>query len=152
MGTVALSFGTPEHGWLSVTLSSGGREQVLVVSDMPTDSLRMLASAILHVVGGQEHETSVEWCLEPDVVTWFFRRHEGQCELLVLSPEVGAQPETFAVGTTKDVCAPMWRALRRLEADPAWAGTTSSAGCWSHPFPSTEVARLGELLREGELV
>jgi hypothetical protein len=147
MSRIALSFGTPEHGWLLPKVSCDGREQTLDVSDVPVDSLRMLATALLNLVAGSDEEMAVTWCLEPDEVTWFLRRHGEQYELRIQGPEHGAKPEAFAAGTMREICAPIWRGLRRLEVDPAWTVSTATARTWSHPFPAKEVALLGERIR-----
>lgn len=115
---------------------------MLDASDTPGDSLAMLADAACDIVNGYPAR-SVTWFLEPEEVVWTFRATSDGIEL------VSQSGRAAAVCIGRDTPAALgwavWRALRGLEADPAWQGDAS--GVWSHPFPHRSVASLHERLR-----
>ena len=74
MSKLTLSFGTPEHGWLNVNLRCGEAERTLDVSDVPGDSLAMLANGVLQLVKGHAAEVTITWFLEPAEEIWTIRR------------------------------------------------------------------------------
>jgi hypothetical protein len=138
-----LEFGSPRHGWLDVTVSGPGGTIELGVSDVPGDSLRMLAAAASNAVDGHGGG-EVTWFLEPAKVRWFFR---PATEGLAIWVQGDRQDERcIASGSTGEICAVVWRAMRRLEVDPAWH-EAGDGRVWSHPFPHREVEYLGEELR-----
>jgi hypothetical protein len=143
MTKIALSFGSPEHGWLAVHLERDGVARELDVSDVPGDSLHMLATAVLHLLEGRATETTVTWFLEPEEETWTFQRAADVFRLEVRESGRGKERVLFAEGTVNEICAPVWRALRRLEVDDAWSSQTA----WSYPFPAAEVAALAAQIR-----
>lgn len=145
MRLVKLVLGSPEHGWLPVTLTGPGGEAVLAASDVPADSLQMLATAAANLLDGVGGEQDVTWFLEPVECRWIFRP-DGERATVSVDYD-GGTAALIAVGTVPEVCAVVWRALRRLEADPAWADPARGSRVWSHPFPHREVAQLGEALR-----
>jgi hypothetical protein len=137
-----LRFGPPHHGWLHVELADSERSVLLDVSDVPGDSLAMLAVAALDLVAGRR-ETRVVWFLEPSEATWDFQREGDQ--VAVRATTSGAAFVLLEGGTVEELALVIWRALRRLEADPAWS-SVSDGRVWSHPFPHREVAHLGAAL------
>ena len=143
-----MEFGSPEHGWLDVTLAGPGGTVTAEASDVPGDSLLMLANAASNAVDGRGGG-DVTWFLEPDEQRWVFRpTAEG---LSILVHETGETERCIVTGPVGTVCAAIWRALRRLEVDPAWRGT-GDGRVWSHPFPHREVESLGEELRLRRLI
>jgi len=141
MAAISLRFGSPVHGWLDVELSGDGATLARSVSDVPGDSLAMLADAACDIVSGYPAR-EVAWFLEPDEDRWSFRLEDGRVTVLVRSDRdvailVGVA-DPVALGWT------VWRALRRLQADDAWQGAPERV--WSHPFPHRSVDRLHELL------
>ncbi len=145
MSHIELRFGSPHHGWLDVELSGAGHHVALDVSDVPGDSLCMLATAALDLSAGRE-EARVVWFLEPVEATWVFRRAGDRVEVRASSG--GRASVCLDAGTVEEVSLVIWRALRRLESDPAWTRADAS-GVWSHPFPHREVAQLGAVLGRG---
>lgn len=144
MGAFSLRFGTPAHGWLEATLVGPEGESTVDASDVPGDSLRMLADAVCAVLDG--HDDEVIWFLEPAEVTWRFTVEGGQVRVSVTEDRRVAR--TIGRGTAAEIGLSVWRGLRRLEADPAWRAADPSE-VWSHPFPRGEVAALGERLGRG---
>lgn len=141
MKALTLAFAAPEHGWLAVTLGrSDGHERVVDASDVPCDSLALLVGAMQGLVRGAA-VAELEWSLEPAYEEWRFVAEEGDAVRL----EVGIAPaklETFARVPRRELVTTVWRALRRLESDPAWA----SRDAWSWPFPSADLRALGDEL------
>jgi hypothetical protein len=137
-----LRFGPPHHGWLHVELADRERSVLLDVSDVPGDSLTMLAVAALDLVAGRR-EARVVWFLEPSEATWDFQREGDQ--VAVRATTQGAASVLLEGGTAEELALVIWRALRRLESDPAWSAV-SDGRVWSHPFPHREVAQLGAAL------
>jgi hypothetical protein len=140
-GAISLRFGTPAHGWLEASISGPEGESTVYASDVPGDSLRMLVEAALGLLDGRDGE--VVWFLEPAEERWCFTV-DGAKVVLSIAPE--RRPErTIARGLAAEIGVAIWRAMRRLEVDPAWR----EADIWSHPFPHRELAALGERLGRG---
>jgi hypothetical protein len=137
-----LKFGSPHHGWLSVELADANRTVSLEVSDVPGDSLAMLAAATLDIATGRQ-EARVVWFLEPDEATWIFQRVGDRVEVRALAK--GTPPALMEAGSAEELSLVIWRALRHLESDPAWT-YAGAARVWAHPFPHREVAQLGAVL------
>lgn len=147
MSKLALSFGTPEHGWLNVNLRCGETERALDVSDVPGDSLAMLANGVLQLVKGYAAEVTITWFLEPAEETWTIRR-VGDAFLLDAQMHPSERmPIRISHGSCEEICIPIWSALRRLQVDPAWS---SADHTWSHPFPASHVDALGVALGQGD--
>jgi len=146
MKTINISFGSPDHGWLIVELSCNQSYRSLDVSDVPVDSLYMLATAVLQLVEGRSTEALVAWSLEPDYETWVLRRSGDTYEL-----DIQAEPDKkifrFAEGGVEEICLPILQALQSLAANPAWCTPTADLA-WSNPFPVQEVAALSERLKK----
>lgn len=143
MSIFKLEFGSPEHGWLDVSLSGPGGTVTLDVSDVPGDSLQMLAAAASNAIAGHGGG-EVTWFLEPEERRWVLRpAAEG---LAIWVQAEGGGERCIASGSIEAVCAVIWRAMRRLEVDPAW-NEAGDGRVWSHPFPHREVEYLGEELR-----
>ena len=142
MSHLKLNFGPPEHGWLRVELADAHSSVSLEASDVPGDSLAMLAAAALDIAAGRQ-EARVVWFLEPAEATWVFKRVGDQVE--VHAAGEGTAPAHLKGGTAQDVALVIWRALRRLQSDPAWTHA-NVALVWSHPFPVRETEQLGVAL------
>jgi hypothetical protein len=136
-----LRFGTPVHGWLEVALTGSHGTSVLVASDVPGDSLRALADAVRNLLDGRAGE--VTWFLEPAEHTWRFVPEGANATISV--SEDGRAAKLLARGLAAEVGLVVWRALRRLEADPLRA-VQAQGRVWSHAFPHGEVAALGTKL------
>jgi uncharacterized NAD(P)/FAD-binding protein YdhS len=147
---LTLSFGVPEHGWLVVTLGrrdgEGGpiEERRVDASDVPCDSLEQLVNAVRALLDGAA-QAEMEWSLEPAYETWRFVAEASDDRVRV---EVGPSPvalDLFAVAPRRELAMTVWRALERLEKDPAW--TSARAGeAWSWAFPGEPLRALGEQL------
>lgn len=141
MTKLTLTFGTPNHGWLDVELRCGETTRHVDASDVPADSIAMLANGLLQLVKGYATEVTVTWFLEPREEVWTFGRTG---EVVVLDAKASFEDSVrVAQGSSAEICLPIWRALRRLQADVSWQ---SAEHTWSHPFPSKEVEALGMAL------
>lgn len=141
MNKLTLSFGSPKHGWLDVELRCGETTRHVDASDVPADSIAMLANGLLQLIKGYATEVTVTWFLEPREEVWTLRRTD---EVFSLDAKASFEDSVrVAQGSSAEVCLPIWRALRRLQSDVSWQ---SSEHTWSHPFPSKEVDALGVAL------
>ena len=145
MRQIELHLGTPVHGWLELELSGPERSCVICASDVPGDSLLALACSACALVEGYP-AGEVTWFLEPTELTWTFRLLGD--EVRVMESIDGVNFKKIAVGTPAAVALTIWRALRRLEANPVWARVDSER-VWSHSFPHKETAQLGHKLGRG---
>ena len=147
MKALTLSFLPPEHGWMVVTLGrpEGDARQV-DASDVPCDSLAMLVGAMHALLTGAAM-ADVEWSLEPSYEVWrFVAETSGD----LVRVEVGIPPaklEAFARVPRRELVTTVWRALRRLETEPAWR----VSGSWSWPFPGADLRALREALDRSPL-
>ncbi len=148
MNVIRIEFGSPEAGWLAVSLLGDGGAVNLDASDVPGDSLLMLANAASNAIRGRA-VSEVTWFLEPVEHRWMFQRTAGSLSIFV--DEDGGDEQCIVTGPVEVVCAAIWRAFRMLEIDPAWRDGSISDG-WSHVFPQREVGWLGEELRRRLLV
>ena len=141
MTAMGLRFDSPVHGWLDVELSGNGGVVARSVSDVPGDSLAMLADAACELVSG--HTTrKVTWFLEPEEDCWSFRSEGSLAAVLVKSDGV---ENRIGVEDPVTLCWTIWRALRRLQVDDAWQADRGHV--WSHPFPHRSVDCLHDRLQ-----
>lgn len=145
MGDLSLRFGSPSHGWLQVEMGDGRTSVTHDASDVPGDSLSMLATAGLDLLSGT-NQALVEWFLEPDEASWEFHRDGDLVQVRV--KESRKEAKVLTAGTVRDSALVIWRALRRLQFDPVWTAYDLDR-VWSHPFPAAVVARLETALRKG---
>jgi hypothetical protein len=143
MKNLELRFGSPEHGWLVVEVKAQGFEEAFDVSDVPMDSLAILANVALDLLRGVP-DGEVPWSLEPSEWRWLFRVENG--ELRWWTQLNRAPKRRVTKGDVRSVGFVIWRALRRLAADPAWARAPNEH-IWSHGFPHREVDALGRALK-----
>jgi hypothetical protein len=153
MTAIKLRFGSPKHGWLPVELFVGEKSRVFDASDVPADSLKILADVVSRWYDGVA-ESSVTWFLEPDEEEWIIARR-GESAQLTVKYRSASQTRTLedhvldVLGPPSDICIPIWRALRALESDPAWA-VSSPDRVWSSPFPTNSLAELTRRIKASE--
>jgi hypothetical protein len=151
MTAIRLRFGSPKNGWLPVELTVGEKSRVFDASDVPANSLEILADVVSRWYDGVA-EGSVTWFLEPDEEEWILARRGESAQLTVKYRSV-SQTRTLehhvldVLGPPADICIPIWRALRALESDPAWA-VSSLDRVWSSPFPTSSLAVLTRRIKE----
>lgn len=144
-GKLTIQFGPPEHGWMRVEVQAGEQSWLEDgVSDVPADSLLMLAEACLKLIEGTP-QVQVTWFLEPAEVHWRWTKAHDRIEFAIVE---SSKEHLRMTGSVEDLCFPAWRALRALESNPCWALPTDPATLvWSHPFPHKETQQLGEKLK-----
>lgn len=111
------------------------------VSDVPADSLLMLAQAGLNLFEGRP-DAETTWFLEPDEVLWRWKRVDDSVQFSILA---GNEEVVGTAGTVQQLLFPVWRALRSLECNDCWNSDAFAEGeLWSHAFPNQETALLGQ--------
>jgi hypothetical protein len=141
---IRLRFGLPEDGWIQVTLTSRKGTFEVDASDVPGDSLLELAAGALSVARASSKRCVIHWHLEPEWVQWRIERR-GDRISLVVQERPGGPFAKVATGSAEDILVPIWRGLQRLEHDFGWE--SDDFRHWSNPFPSQEVAQLGDLFQ-----
>lgn len=141
-----VGFGPPEDGWMSVYVQAGEQSWIEDgVSDVPADSLLMLAQACLSLINGSR-EAETTWFLEPAQAQWRWTKTQGR--RLDFTIIAGGEERLRVSGSVQDLCFPVWRALRALQSQPGWAVPPEAASlAWSHPFPHKEAKQLSEALK-----
>ena len=78
---ISITFGTPEHGWLPVDLSSNDYKLSIDVSDVPINPLEDLCNVLQDVTKG--HKSEVYWNLEPVAVFFEFEKSGKEYQLSI---------------------------------------------------------------------
>lgn len=140
--TLTVVFGSPEHGWLPVSVETPRGNLHRDVSDVPADTLTELVWVLVRLAKGSSEER-VEWSLEPKIWCWTFTVNENGLRLGVED----------AFDETLEVCLPLRNALQllcrslvRLEANTAWARADATTAVWRWQFPHRDLARLRRLV------
>jgi hypothetical protein len=134
-----VAFESPLDGWLRLLISSQRRSLEIIVSDVTNDFLAELVSALCGVAVAQGQWSAIA-NEEPINVEVAFTRTGREVELKI-ARETGDGQSLVFEGDVASVVVPFWRALRRLQHDPAFAQ-------WKRPFPSVPMNRLSELVGE----
>lgn len=142
MSKLRLTFGTPSHGWLPVSLETPGGEQREQVSDVGWLVFHDLVAALARLASGSKHE-EVQWALEPGSWTWTFRARGSK---VVFSAQHPSQGTVEVRLPRRELLREMRRSLEALGADPVWAEEGALEKVWSDPFPHAELTRLGATL------
>jgi hypothetical protein len=147
----SVSMESPQSGWMSLRLRSGGRQLVAVVSHVPYDSLRELIEALTALLKGEAKAASVRWNAEPEEYD-FELKAEGEDSLglrVVRHADhrraaAGTRTAFKYSGTRVEVCMPFWRELVEMSAR---SETDVFERNWRRAFPLRELRRLTEALR-----
>jgi hypothetical protein len=132
---LSVAFESPHAGWLPLHLRVDDTEISLEVSYTPNDFLEELIGAVASVVSTQGSFRALAY-EEPDRALVVLTRHK---DVIVLSVRRDLESEpifTFS-GTVASVVLPIWRGLRRLQADP-------DIGEWGLRFPTERMIQLTE--------
>jgi hypothetical protein len=70
--SIAINFGTPEHGWLPVDLSYLDYKINIDASDIHRNSLEQICDALLNL--NADKKTNVTWFLEPAEIVFEFEK------------------------------------------------------------------------------
>ncbi|WP_036523461.1 hypothetical protein [Nitrincola sp. A-D6] len=137
MNDVKFKFDTPEHGWMDISVGDGEREESLVISDVPCNSVYKLAYILLALQSGSKSE-EVEFSLEPDYALWKFRANDNELEIHVFPSSSRNNPIVFKGQRTK-VIHRLYKALRDLETLSCWKEPDATSIIWSWEFPYQEL-------------
>lgn len=139
-----VDFGTPEHGWLTVTVASDDTSFAEDVSDVGPDSLQQLVWALERLAKGSSNER-VEWFLEPALWVWRFdavAEWERSVDTVAFHVEGPERAGVVARTHRSTLIHTMVQALAKLEAEPAWRSDEALDRIWNWEFPSAALARL----------
>lgn len=144
-----VSLESPQHGFMSLRLSSAEESFVAVVAHEPYDSLRDLIKALSEALhsGG---EAIVKWNSEPeefdfklatddvtvrlDIIRYPDHRRRADASSLVFS----------CLGTKLEMCLPFWKELKDLHRRTARDEFDRQ---WRREFPESEMQELTKRIR-----
>jgi len=128
------------HGWIDVRVTLDRVAVDASVSDVPSDSLAGLVSALIHVASGVA-QASVVWHLEPEEWEWTFQssRDRAGADLVTFRAACPLFPTVEAGLPRGKLLHAMILALTRLRAENAWE---TDEHAWSWPFPEALLERL----------
>src|ERR1044071_804230 len=144
-----ISLESPQHGFMSLRLSSGKESFVAVVSHEPYDSLRDLIEALSGALAG-DGEAIIKWNSEPE---------EYDFKLAAKGDSVGVEiiryPDHRRLATTSskvfsyrgsklDACLPFWKELRDLHRRTIQDEFNRQ---WRREFPEREMQELTKRIR-----
>ena len=144
-----VSLESPQHGFMSLRLSSGRESFVAVVSHAPYDSLRDLIEALSGVLAG-DCETIVKWNSEPEEYDFKLTARGDFVQLDIIHyPDhrrlAAASSAVFSFrGTKPDACLPFWKELRGLHRRIIQDEFERQ---WRREFPEREMQELTKRIR-----
>jgi hypothetical protein len=147
MSSLQVNFMLAGMGSMEVALRSGLDQQdcSFVASYIPYDSVFELVVGLIAIVRG-EGSAVARWNTEPIEYDMELSAVGDQAGIVVAqyiahSRQQSARQQLFEFrGSRRAVIQPFWRALRRLESDPAYEQV------WSRPFPSRDLRQLAQYL------
>jgi hypothetical protein len=144
-----VSLESPQHGFMSLRLSSGRESFVAVVSHAPYDSLRDLIVALSGVLAG-DGEAIIKWNSEPEEYDFKLATKGDSVQLDVIRyPDhrrlAAASSNVFSFRSLKlDACLAFWKELcglhRRIAQD-------EFDRQWRREFPEREMQELTKRIR-----
>ena len=137
MNELIFKFDEPEHGWMDLSIADGEREVVMVISDVPCNSVYKLADILLSLQSGSKAE-EVEFSLEPDFALWKFIDLSGKLEIHVF-PDSGRDKPSVFKGERVKVIHRLYKALKDLESLQCWKTPEATNSNWSWEFPYQEL-------------
>jgi hypothetical protein len=144
-----VSLESPQHGFMSLRLSTGRESFVSVVSHEPYDSLRDLLTALCAALAG-DAETIVKWNSKPEEYDFKLAARAGFAQLDVIRyPDHRRLSEASSLvfsfrGSRLDVCWPFWKELRDLRRRTAQDEFSRQ---WRREFPEREMQELTKRIR-----
>ena len=144
-----VSLESPQHGFMSLRLSSGKASFVAVVSHAPYDSLRDLIEALCNVLAG-DHEAIVKWNSEPEEYDFKLEALGDSVQLDIIHyPDhrrlAANSSNVFSFrGSRLDACLPFWKELRGLHRRIIQDEFDRQ---WRREFPEGEMQELTKRIR-----
>ena len=144
-----VSLESPQHGFMSLRLSSDEESFVAVVAHEPYDSLQDLIKALCKVLSG-DCETTVKWNSEPEEFDFRLAAHDEAFQLeIVRYPDHRRLPEASSLvfsfrGSRLETCSSFWKELRDLHRRTARDEFDRQ---WRREFPESEMQELTRKIR-----
>ena len=144
-----VSLESPQHGFMSLRLSSETERFVAVVSHAPYDSLRDLIESLCNALAG-DYDTIVKWNSEPEEYDFRLAARDDSIKLdIVRYPDHRRLAESSSIvfsfgGSKLDACLPFWKELRGLHRRIAQDEFDRQ---WRREFPETEMQELTKRIR-----
>jgi hypothetical protein len=144
-----VSLESPQHGFMSLRLSSGKDSFVAVVSHAPYDSLSDLIDALCKVVASDGEEI-IKWNSEPEEYDFKLTARDDSIKLdIIRYPDHrrldAASSTVFSFrGSKLDACLPFWKELRGLRRRIAQDEFDRQ---WRREFPEREMQELTKRIR-----
>ena len=144
-----VSLESPQHGFMSLRLSSGKESFVTVVSCTPYDSLRDLIDALCGVMEG-DVDANIKWNSEPEEFDFKLvaRGDSVQFDTIRYPDHRRSQKFSSTVfsfrGSKLETCWPFWKELRDLHRRTAQDEFDRQ---WRREFPESEMQELTKRIR-----
>ena len=144
-----VSLESPQHGFMSLRLSSEQESFVAVVAREPYDSLRDLIKALSEALTG-DGDTIVKFNSEPEEFDFRLAAHEGFIQLDVIRyPDHRRLAESASLvftfrGKRLETCSVFWKELRELHRRTARDEFDRQ---WRREFPERELQELTKRIR-----
>jgi hypothetical protein len=144
-----VSLESPQHGFMSLRLSSGKESFVAVVSHAPYDSLRDLIEALSNMLA-EDGEVIVKWNSEPEEYDFKLAARADSVKLdIIRYPDhrrLAAETSTVFsfLGSKLDACLSFWKELRGLHRRIAQDEFDRQ---WRREFPEREMQELTKKIR-----
>ena len=147
--TLSVSLESPQHGFMSLRLTSDDESFVTVVSHEPYDSLRDLIEALSEVLAS-DGDATVKWNAEPDEYDFQMgTKGDGFRLDVVHYPDHRRLKEVSTIvfsfrGSKPDACRAFWKELRDLHSRTE---QDEFARQWRRQFPEREMQELTKRVR-----
>jgi hypothetical protein len=144
-----VSLESPQHGFMSLRLTSGQESFVTVVSYTPYDSLRDLVDALCGVLDS-DYDAIVKWNGEPEEFDFKLVAHDDSAQLDIIrypdhrrSQQLASTVFSFR-GSKLEMCWPFWKELRDLQSRTIQDEFDRQ---WRREFPEREMQELTKRIR-----
>lgn len=141
-----VSLESPQHGFMSIRLSSEEASFVTVVSYTPYDSLRDLIEALRAILAG-DRDITVMWNCEPEEYDFRLVARDGSVQFDIIHypdhrrlPELSSRVFSFR-GSRMETCCPFWEELQDLQSRSVQDEFTRQ---WRREFPESEMQELSK--------
>jgi hypothetical protein len=144
-----VSLESPQHGFMSLRLSSGKESFVTVVSYTPYDSLRDLIDGLCGVLDS-DYDAIIKWNGEPEEFDFKLVARDDSVQFDIIrypdhrrSYNLASTVFSFR-GSKMDACLPFWKELRDLHSRAIQDEFNRQ---WRREFPEREMQELTKRIR-----
>jgi hypothetical protein len=144
-----VSLESPQHGFMSLRLSSPQESFVAVVSHEPYDSLRDLIKALCQALSG-DSDSIIKWNSAPEEYDFKLAARDDSVRLEVIRyPDHRRLAKSSSIvfsfrGSKLAACQPFWKELRDLHRRTA---QDEFGRQWRREFPEAEMQELTRRIR-----